>query len=107
MPGPIPLLALGASLVLAVADRVPNFDIKKSCSSVAKLGLSVSQTPDACIKDEETAREQLKEKWSSFPASDRDRCISTTEIGGTPSYVEIMTCLQIAQDVKKLKQPVE
>lgn len=107
MPGPVSLMVLGASLVMAVADGVPTFDIKKSCSSVAKLGLSVSQTPDACIKDEENAREELKSKWNTFPASDRNRCISTTEIGGTPSYVEILTCLQIAQDVKKLKEPVQ
>lgn len=107
MPGPVSLMVVGATLVLGVADKLPIFDIKKSCSSVAHLGLSVSQTPDACIKDEENAREQLKEKWSSFPASDRNRCISTTEIGGTASYVEVLTCLQIAQDVKKLKEPVE
>ncbi|MEZ5786262.1 MAG: hypothetical protein R3D62_07275 [Xanthobacteraceae bacterium] len=107
MPGPVSLMVLGASLVMLAADGLPNFDVKKSCSSVAKLGLSVSQTPDACIKDEENARDQLKEKWNTFPAADRSRCISTTEIGGTPSYVEVLTCLQIAQDVKKLKEPVQ
>jgi hypothetical protein len=107
MPVPVSLMALGATLVMFAADRVPTFDVKASCSSVAKLGLSVSQSPDACIKDEEEARAQLKEKWDSYPVADRNRCVATTEIGGTPSYVEIITCLQIAQDVKKLKEPVQ
>lgn len=107
MPSPVSLMVLGASLVVLAADRLPTFDIKKSCSSVAKLGLSVAQTPDACIKDEEEAKRELQEKWNTFPPTDRSRCVSTTEIGGTPSYVEILVCLQIAQDVKKLKQPVQ
>lgn len=107
MPGPVPLMALAASLVVLAAERLPTFDVRASCSSVAKLGLSVSQTPDACIKDEEEAKAQLKEKWNTFPAADRDRCVKTTEIGGTPSYVEIIVCLQIAEDVRKLKQPVQ
>ena len=107
MPGPVPLMALGASLVMFTAEQLPNFDLKASCSSVAKLGLSVSQTPDACIKDEEEAKRELKEKWNTYPVADRERCVKTTEIGGTPSYVEIIVCLQIAQDVRKLKEPVQ
>jgi hypothetical protein len=108
MPGPALLMALGASLVLTVADNVPTFDIKSSCKVVTGLGLSDSQSPEACIRDEESARAQLVEKWQTFPAADRSRCVAETRIGGvTPSYAEVLVCLQIAQDVKKLKQPVQ
>lgn len=106
MPGPVLVMAFGASLALAVADRLPKFDVVRSCKAVAELDLAVSQTPDACIRDEELARTELEQKWQSFPPAERSRCEAETMIGGNPSYVEILVCIQMTQEADKLKTPL-
>lgn len=57
---PVPVLlkaAFGASLAITVSEAVPNFHVEASCRATAKLNaaidLAVSQTADACIRDEE------------------------------------------------------
>ena len=34
--------------------------------------------------------------------ADRQHCTSLTQMGGSPSYVELLTCLQIAEEAAKL-----
>jgi hypothetical protein len=56
------------------------------------------------MHDEQQALDQLQTQWSQFAPSDKAMCTSlTTEGGGVPpSYVELLTCLQGQQLVKKL-----
>jgi hypothetical protein len=97
MPISIFPIVVGAQLVVAVADRVPAFDIARSCKLdvAATAGLSVDQTIKTCVNDENRARRQLVSQWSKFSASSRARCIPLESIGGTPSYVSLLTCLQM------------
>jgi hypothetical protein len=49
------------------------------------------------------SREQLSKEWEQFPAEIRANCTrEATAIANVRSYVELLTCLQIAMDVKKL-----
>jgi hypothetical protein len=93
------MIALGAQLVVPVADGVPKFDIARSCKldAAATAGLSVDQSAKSCINDERKAQQQLGSQWSKFPASSRASCASQESIGGTPSYVSLLTCLQFGQ----------
>jgi hypothetical protein len=94
-------------MVLSVADKVPNFDVTASCKAVAGFGLADSQNnPEACIHDEQAAHTEFEQKWTSFPAAERSRCVSETMIGNNPSYVEILTCLQMTQEADALKTPL-
>jgi len=88
-----------ASLAVAVADRVPAFDINRSCrlDLAATAGLSVDQTTKSCVNDEKRARQQLASQWSKFSASSKAECVPQESIGGTPSYVSLLTCLQLGQ----------
>src|SRR6266478_8475739 len=54
MPISISMIALSSQLVVAVADRVPAFDINRSCrlDLAATAGLSVDQTAKSCVNDE-------------------------------------------------------
>ena len=106
MPNSVLLMSFGASLVLSVADKVPSFDVAASCKAVAAFGLAESQGPEVCIRDENTAHAELVQKWNSFPAVERGRCVNETMIGGNPSYVEILTCLQMTQEADALKTPL-
>ena len=97
MPISISMIALSSQLVVAVADRVPTFDIARSCKSdaAATAGLSVDQSLKSCVNDENKAKQQLANQWSKFSGSSKAECIPQESIGGTPSYVSLLTCLQM------------
>lgn len=96
MPISISMFVAG-SLVVAVADRVPVFDVSRSCKLdvAATTGLSVEQSLKNCVNDENRAKQQLMSQWSKFSASSRSQCLPLESIGGTPSYVSLLTCLQM------------
>lgn len=97
MPISISMVVVGTHLVVAVADRVPAFDVVRSCKLdvAATIGLSVDQSLKSCLSDEDRARRQLVGQWSKFSASSRAQCIPLESVGGTPSYVSLLTCLQM------------
>jgi hypothetical protein len=103
---PISMIALSAQLVVRVADTVPEFDIARGCrldSAQAfdpKAGLN--ETVKRCVADEQGAVEQLKKQWPQFREADKTQCIGETKIGGTASYVDLLTCLQLAKDARQL-----
>jgi hypothetical protein len=78
---------------------VPKFDIARTCKLdvAATAGLSVDQSLKSCIRDEQQARQQLGSQWSKFTASSRAGCSANERVGGTPSYVTLLTCLQMGQ----------
>jgi hypothetical protein len=96
MPISFSMVVVG-SLVVAAADRVPVFDVSRSCKLdvAATTGLSVEQSFKNCVNDENRARQQLVSQWSKFSASSRSQCLPLESIGGTPSYVSLLTCLQM------------
>ena len=96
MPISFSMVVVG-SLVVAAADRVPVFDVSRSCKLdvAATTGLSVDQSLKNCVNDENRARQQLVSQWSKFSASSRSQCLPLESIGGTPSYVSLLTCLQM------------
>ena len=99
MPITFSMIVLNSQLIVAVADGVPKFDIARSCKLdvAATTGLSVDQSLKSCVNDEQRAKRQLAGQWSKFPAPGRASCISQESIGGTPSYVSLLSCLQLGQ----------
>ncbi len=102
MPVLLPILLLSSQIVLA-ADPVPKFDIGPSCRSAA-VASAVIATRDAagCERDESTARDTLEKEWRQFTPSDQARCVRLVTLGGGPSYVELLTCLEMAKQVREL-----
>jgi hypothetical protein len=47
------------------------------------------------VDDENRARQQLGSQWSKFSAASKAQCIPLEGIGGDPSYVSLLTCLQM------------
>jgi hypothetical protein len=97
MPISIAMIVVSSQLVVAVADGVPTFDVSRSCKLdlAATAGLAVDQSQKNCIRDEKRARQKLASQWSKFPAPTKAECIPLESIGGTPSYVSLLTCLQM------------
>jgi hypothetical protein len=97
-------LALGATLLHAVADNIPSLDVESGCRAAAKMGdqLSLDTSLRQCLADERSARAELEKQWTQFPPALRQRCLATTETGGNPSYVEVLVCLQMGRDAAQL-----
>jgi hypothetical protein len=51
-----------------------------------------------------TVRRQLVKQWSGFTASERTNCIGEATAGGQSSYTDLLTCLQMSRDARKLAQ---
>jgi hypothetical protein len=99
---PFATLTLGAFITVAASDGVPTFNTRPTCADAAKE-ISVTRTTEICERSEQQARAELASRWSKFPAADRKTCVATTMIGGFPSYVQVLTCLELARDARTLK----
>lgn len=79
----------------AQADEVPRFNIKAICGEAPSLGQNAQTTDQGCLHDETLARIQLEQQWSGFKPHQRENCLREVSIGGPPSYVALLTCLQM------------
>jgi len=92
-------------LVLTVADNPPKFNVDPGCKAAAAINqsmdLAVSQSYESCMNDEESARQELINTWTKYTPQEKSRCVGQTEVGGTPSYVEVLECLLVTIGVNK------
>ena len=95
------VLLLSSQNALAAADPVPKFDIGPSCRSAGETAV-MGRSAASCEGDENNARATLEKEWSQFTPSDQARCVRLVTLGGAPSYVELLTCLELAKQVKEL-----
>jgi len=103
-------LALAGHLVIAVADKVPTLNIEPSCRGSAQVAVpradgqmpTTAEIRETCLSKEREAREQLVRQWSDFAGDHRASCTRSTSAGGIPSYIELLTCLEIADQARKL-----
>jgi hypothetical protein len=98
-----PALMVGASLLTTVAaDGIPNIDVNPSCRAAANGMVGLKQDMSVCLDDEKSARDQLVKEWGGFSGEDKTRCTRVSTRGGSPTYTELLVCLQMARDAKKL-----
>jgi len=95
----VPLL-LGAQLVL-VADRPPVLNTEPSCAAAAISGVD-GRSKQSCLDDETTAKNSLTDHWRTYSTAQQSRCTDLVSMGGPPSYVELLTCLEMAEQAKKI-----
>jgi len=92
---------MGARPALA-ADDPPQLDVNASCKAAtqAYAGANAAQ----CLTQEQNARQALVAQWGGFSPGSRTECVRImNSVAGTQSYVELLTCLQMAKDAGKLK----
>jgi hypothetical protein len=100
-------LLLATSLVAihttsARADDVPRLNIQASCRDAMKAAAGLNQDMNACLQSENNARDQLAMDWSKFAAADRSSCLSLTRTGTSGTYTELLTCLEMKRDARRL-----
>jgi hypothetical protein len=98
----VPALLVGAQLTIAVADPIPTFNVEPSCQAAASGSIGIKQDMAVCLEDEKGAREQLVKEWSGFAAQDQGLCTRLAKTGGSPTYTELLVCLQMTRDARKL-----
>jgi len=91
----LPIVVLASLPFTTISDSVPKFDITRECRSEGGTAAAFER----CTMDEAGARDKLQPLWVQFSA--QAICIGETGIDKTPSYVELLICLEMARDVKK------
>jgi hypothetical protein len=93
----LPLLGQPAMPIL---DRVPVFNVEAMCRDVSAddkaSGLALAQDAGECTRDETIAQQQLSSAWLTVPGPARDSCEGEAAAAGIQSYVDLLTCLQMA-----------
>jgi hypothetical protein len=92
----LPIVILAALHPMPVADTAPNFDIAREC----KFEGGIKPTQERCAADEAQARNQLQNEWKQFGPDAKKQCNQETTADDSPSYVELLTCLEMERDVR-------
>ncbi|MER2265446.1 hypothetical protein [Methylobacterium oxalidis] len=79
----------------AWGGELPRYDLEATCRAAPTLQGSPANTDRNCLRDEAQARAQLGQQWTGFDARRRDECVQEAGLGGSPSYVALLTCLQM------------
>lgn len=108
-----PVLILGAHLIMPVSDSVPVLNVEQVCQGIAQQGgVSFHDTDIAverknCLDGEKAIRDELVKEWSSFAPADKIACTNESKMGGESSYTELLTCLEMARDVRTMKSQAD
>jgi hypothetical protein len=90
------VIATGAQLML-VADKVPELKYETSCRAATAAAQMPNRNENACLQDEKTAKSKLQEDWANFTPEQKSHCIRLSSLGGMPSYVELLTCVEMSK----------
>jgi hypothetical protein len=101
MPALLPIILTASQLVL-VADTIPKFDVERTCRPTAGAAILPGRDAPACQRDEKDARSKLEQDWAKYSATQRSNCTNFAALDRAPSYVELLTCLEIAKQAKEL-----
>jgi hypothetical protein len=107
----VPISTIMLPILSARSDETPVLNVLPLCKGIVSQGTDPLQTGDRavslqeCLKAEQVDRETMKNEWSTFSVMDKKHCVAEATMGGESSYTDLVTCLEMARDVRKLKQP--
>jgi hypothetical protein len=94
------LALLASPTVIPVSDRIPELKVEALCKATSEtdkaMGLALAQSFTDCMRDETAAQQQLGTVWSTTKPALRDACEGEAMAEGTQSYVDLLTCIQMA-----------
>jgi|SRR6516162_7316897 hypothetical protein len=95
-------IILTASHVVLAADVPPKFDVERTCRPAAVAGVLPGRDASACQNDEKDARTKLEQSWTEYSLAQRSHCAGFAKLDRAPSYVELLTCLEMAKQSSEL-----
>jgi hypothetical protein len=105
-------LAVGLQLLMPVAgaaDSIPKLNVEQVCEGIAKQGgvtfhdPAIATEKKNCVDSELAIRDDLEKQWPNFVAADKTHCVNESVMGGQSSYTELLTCLEMARDVRAMR----
>lgn len=99
----LPIKATLIATLFVTADSMPVFNVEPHCRTIAKR-TGVSQDLEVCLQQEQAAKEQLGKQWAQFTPAEKSHCVQLSTLGGDPIYTELLTCLELARDARKLRE---
>lgn len=91
---------------LARSDDTPTLNVNPVCRGIASQGEleeGLQQTSfQQCVQSEQAVRDEIKKQWSTFSTADKSHCVALAKTGGESSYTELLTCMEMARDVRNL-----
>ena len=106
----VAIVSMATTASEAQTDTVTVLDVTKICRGIASQSTDpmANNYPmvsfEQCMQDEKEDRQQLVKEWSSFSSEDKRHCVTLAKTGDEPSYTELITCLEMARDVRELRQ---
>ena len=102
----IAMVMIMPAILSARSDDIPTLDVNPVCRGIAMQGeleAGLQQTSfQECVKSEQAVREEIKKEWSTFTTADKTHCVALAKTGGESSYTELITCMEMARDVREL-----
>ncbi|MBS0249205.1 MAG: hypothetical protein JSR61_21530 [Proteobacteria bacterium] len=116
-----PLLAAAAAALIVLtanaipagaASGVPQFNVQPSCKAATQAADELNRagdnlrpgnrSSDNCVSDELNAKAKLGDQWERYTSAQRQHCTRLATLGGLPSYVELLTCLEMAKEAANI-----
>ena len=105
----VPSWGIGAQPTISASNSVPVINVEQVCQGIANQNITFQDRGKAwvrkdCLDTEQEVRNKLSKVWGSFHSTDRNHCVTETRMGGESSYTELITCLEMARDVRKIHE---
>jgi hypothetical protein len=88
--------------------QVPKLNVKALCNARAadiKILRSIPEQSIAdCVREEEDNKQKLSTRWTSTSIPLRNLCESDARALGTTSYLDLFTCIEMAEDLKSYRK---
>jgi hypothetical protein len=94
---------LALQLISVSAESLPNLNVTPSCHAAAASEVETTDRMRTCVASEKDAHDQLVQRWAAFNAADRASCVESM-MSFEPTYTELLTCLELAHDARKLPE---
>ena len=85
------------------AGGPPTLNVGPSCDAASRGAVILGRDKKACLGDETTAQDTLKQNWSKYAAADKSECTGMVTTGGPASYVELLSCVEILRDARNIR----
>jgi hypothetical protein len=84
--------------------QVPQLNVNAVCKGRSADAKLLRSPPDQsvadCVTEEQAQKQKLSTVWTSTSLPVRNRCESDARALGTTSYLDLLTCIQMAEDEK-------
>ena len=71
---------------------------------LSEFPVQVGRAGESPLGASQAARDELVKRWEAFNADDKATCIPLAMAGGTPTYTELLTCLDLRRDARLLRE---